>query len=35
MGWTIQPRWQKGQQQPIVQQYLFPQIWGRIKKEKK
>ncbi len=35
-GWSIQPRWQKGQLKPVVpvvQQSQLPQLWGQIKKE--
>lgn len=35
VGWSIQPRWQKGQQKfvvPVVQLYPSLQMWGRIKK---
>ena len=35
VGWSIQPRWQKGQPQyvvPVERHYQLPQMWGQLKK---
>ena len=35
VGWSIQPRWQKGQSQyvvPVGRHHQLPQMWGQLKK---